>query len=329
MRSSLDRVLVIVSVASALAGCVESFSGSNVQIDFAPGVREEGTFDPPDESYFTLYAVDQITDETGMVTQAFLFAVQEFRIQPAVNLSSPCAIEIEGPYPGLHITAFPTKEREQTGITDPTLPGQNERDVQRVLTADQRLLIAMAYQELKAITGGTSFATYGAIAGACVEDDNTVDPSLIPPANCIGETSNARRLELCRAAWAADPLHYEGTDRSLTAPLNGELYGLVQGTNPSNGAPLGGSGFFVDEVLDFDAYTINWQYADLNGDGQPDYPASVPADQRSPTGFSYLSGLPISITRGVTNVPLSNRSDSTIAGQMSIFADIGDDSVNF
>lgn len=325
MRTRIDGILVSVFAASALAGCVDGFRGSNVQIDFAPTVGPQGA---PDPTYFTLYAVDQVADESGVVTAEYLFAVHDFRIQPAIDLASPCAIELEAPYPGLHISAFPAKEREQTGVTDPTLPGQDERAVERVLTADQRLAAATMMQSIKAVTSA-GFATYPAVATACVEDQAGVDPALIPPANCIGATSNARRLALCQAAWAAAPTRYEGTDRSLTAPLAGEAYGFVQGQNPLTGAPLGGSQMFVDEVLIADAYAINWQYADLDGNGTPDYPASVPAEDRSPTGFGYLSGFPRQVARGVTQVPLVSTTDRTVNANMAIVADLGDDPVQF
>jgi len=331
MRSNLDRRLVILSAATAiaLAGCVDGFGGSNVQIDFSAKVGEAGPQQPPANTYFTLYAVDQIVDATtGAITAEYLFDVQRFSIRSAVDLTSPCAIEVEGPYPGLHISAFAEKEREQTGVADPFLPGQDERSVERVLTADQRMLNAAAMASIKAVTS-TSFAAYPPVAPACVEDMPGVDPSQIPPAGCLGDASAERRLALCQATWATDPLRYEGTDRSLTAPLAGTVYGFVQGQNPVNGATLGGSQIFVDEVLDFDAYAINWQYADLDGDGMPDYPASVPAENRSPTGFPYVSGFPKVKNRGVVTVPMLNRADPSIAAQMAIFADLGEDPVQF
>jgi hypothetical protein len=332
MRSRLDRKLVVVSVVSALAatagGCIDEFSGSNLEIDFAAKTAEPGPYLPPSNTYYTLYAVDQVRDADGNVLQATLFAVQQFRIVPVVDLDSPCAIETVDPYPGLHISQFANKEREQTGVTDPFQEGQDEVLVQRVVTADERVRRAALYEEIKAVTS-SSFLTYPALAPACVEDQPGVDPALIPPADCIGEQSNARRLALCQAAWATDPSRYEGTDRSLTAPIAGTLYGFVQGANPVNGAPLGGVNMFVDEVLAADAYTINWQFADLDGNGQPDYPVDFPESERSPTGVGYLSGVPGQITRGVIDVPMRNIADPAIAAHMSIFSDLADDPVSF
>ena len=78
-------------------------------------------------------------------------------------------------------------------------------------------------------------------------------------------------------------------------------------------------------MLAFDAYAINWQYADLDGNGVPDYP---PAVDPSTTGFSYVYGFPEVQTRGVVNVPMINRADPSIAAQMAIFADLGEDPVH-
>jgi hypothetical protein len=320
------RHVCLLVAAVAVAGCVEGFKGSNVQIDFSARVLEdESPATPPPDTYFTLYAVDQIVDETtNLVTAEYLFDIHRFAIQPAVDLASPCSIDIEGsPYPGLHVTAFPDKEREQTGVTDPFLPGQDERLVQRVVTADARLDNAQLLQEVKAITS-TSITTYPAIGTQCVEEGG--GSTLIPPPTCIGEQSNEVRLAVCRSIWASDPSLFEGNDKSLTAPKNGELYGFVQGQNPINGATLGGSQIFVDEVLYFDAYAINWQYNDRNGDGTPDYPVGV---DPMPAGFPYLAGYPEVRTRGVINVPMTNRDDPSVSAQMAIFPDLGNDPVTF
>jgi hypothetical protein len=329
-RSAHVVLATSIVVGVAVAGCVDGFTGSNVQIDFSARVGELGPQDPPADTYYTLYAVDQIVDAaTGAVTAEHLFEVQRFAIVRAVDLDSPCAIDVEdSPYPGVHVRGFPLKEREVTGVVDPLVQGQDERAVQRVLTADQRLANAGMLQAVKAVAS-TSIAVYPGVAATCVEDDPGVDAALVPPYTCIGTSSNERRLALCRAVWSVDPLLYAGNDKALTVPHSGELYGFVQGQNPVNGAPLGGSQLFVDEVLDFDAYTINWQFNDRDGDGMPDYPATIDPEFRSPTGFPYVSGFPAEATRGVTNVSMVNRLDPSISAQMAIFADLGDDPVNF
>jgi hypothetical protein len=320
------HAFLLAAVAAAAGGCVDGFKGSNVQIDFSARVLAGGPTEPvPPDTFFTLYAVDQVvSEETGLVTAEYLFDVHRFAIQPAVDLSSPCNIDIEGsPYPGLHVTAFPDKEREQTGVTDPLAPGQDEQGVQRVLTADARLEAAEMLQEVKAVTSA-SITEYPALAADCVEAIG--DQNMIPPPTCLGEASNLVRLRVCRGVWASDPLLFEGNDKSLTALKNGELYGFVQGQNPVNGATLGGAQIFVDEVLDFDAYSINFQYNDRDGDGDPDYPPGV---DPVPAGFPYLAGYPEVRTRGVINVPMVNRDDPSISAQMAIFADLGNDPITF
>jgi hypothetical protein len=323
-----SAVLSLAVIIVAAGGCIDGFKGSNVQVDFSARVRQPGPEDPPADTYFTLYAVDQVTDPaTHLVTAEYLFEIQRFAIQPAVDLASPCAIDLEGsPYPGLHVTQFPAKEREATGITDPLDPANDPHDAERVLTADQRLLNAMALQSVLAVTS-PSISTYPPFASACVEQGG--DPAMMPPIDCIEDQSNAARLAVCREVWANDPNLFQGNDKSLTAPDNGVLYGFVQGQNPINGATLGGAQMFVDEVLDFDAYSINWQYNDRDMDGMPDYPPTVPDADKLPTGFPYLAGFPEVRTRGVINVPMVNRADPSISAQMAIFADLGEDPLTF
>jgi hypothetical protein len=332
MGTSFARIVFAASVAAGVAvgGCVDGFEGSNVQIDFSQKIGEDGPLLAPADTYYTLYAVDRVFDETtGVQTAEYLFAVHDFELVDAIDTDSPCAIDIAGsPYPGLHITRFADKEMEQTGVTDPYQQGQDPRSVQRVLTAMQRVTNAIALQTVDAVTS-TSLASYPGVAPGCVEDTPGLDPALIPPASCIGDASNTRRLAVCDAFWTANPLHYEGNDKVLTAPLGGELYGFVQGQNPLNGATLGGSQIFVDEVLDFDAYAINWQFKDHDGDGMPDYPASFPVESRTPTGVPFVSGEPEVRTRGVINVPMQSLADPSISANMAIFADIGNDPVQF
>jgi hypothetical protein len=55
----------------------------------------------------------------------------------------------------------------------------------------------------------------------------------------------------------------------------------------------------------------------------------VPDDEKSSTGFAYVSGLPEQRTRGVINVPMINLGDPSISANMAIFADLGTDPVQF
>jgi hypothetical protein len=341
MGSPYARLLYAI-VAVGLHGCVDDFGGSNVQIDFRPSVpiiAPTGTapaeLQAPPDTYFTLYAVDQIRDDAGTVTQEFLHEVHRFEIRPAVDLDSPCAIEEEGEgddrFPGLHIRGFPDRLRNSLGLAPGEMPDPAVHSadvVTRITTADLRLRNAESMLLIKAVTS-SSVARYPRVAADCVEDVPGVDPTEIPPDNCIGDQSNARRLALCRAAWAAAPLLYEGTDRVLTAPLAGEIYGFVLGSNPTNDAPLGGAGLFVDEVLTADAYTIHYQWKDFDGDGTPDYPASVPAEDRIPTGISYMRGFPERLTRGVTTTELVHPDSANVSARLSIFANLDDDPVQF
>lgn len=345
------RADVIVSfvVAVAAGACVEAFDGSNIQLDLASGVQTNTppgatpqVDQPPENTHYVLYAVDNVyktnpdgtpvVDATGapVIDRAYLFEVKRFAVRPVIDTASPCLIDIEATrFPGIHVTQYAAAVRAQTGITDPFAPNQDYDDVVDVLTADRRVSnLAQLQTTMKAVTSVTDFR-YPAIDDVCATD-GTSDARLIPPPDCTDPASNARRLTLCRALWAANPDWYEGSDKVFTLPLSGAFYGMVEGMNPLNGGFVGGSSFFVDDnLVGLDAYLMNWQYDDLDHDGQPDFPATLPAAERSPTGYVYMQGTPRSVTRGTISVSLAHATNPRITAQMVVFPNLGEDNVNF
>jgi len=118
---------------------------------------------------------------------------------------------------------------------------------------------------------------------------------------------------VCQAAWKADPDLFEGTDRVLTAPLNGVTRGTTLGLNPINMAPVGGAQFFVDNALiDIDAYAI---YVQTDGVDQLDAP--------------LYFGRPTMVTRGVSHIHLTSAMFPQLTSEMAVFADLGEDDVHF
>lgn len=321
----------------SLAGCIDEFQGSNIQIDLAgPTPIQASAFgaavagELPNNIHFTLYAFDESTD-TGGGTVGRLFEVQKFEIHRIVDLESPCFIDVGDhvPIPGLHVSKYAEEIAARKGIPDIANPpaSATEEDIIDVATAIQRQRnVAAMYSELgpKAVTSASP-GGYGAVAADCSDTNG------IPPPECTDEASNQRRLEMCTAAWESDELLFEGTDRVLTAPLNGITYGMVVGMNPVNFAPIGGAGFFVEEVLhDFDGFAVYWQYDDANNDGSPDYPPTVPDDERAPLGKLFLFGRPDKhITRGVIHTHMTNLESPAITAELAIFANIGEDDVHF
>ncbi|MBK9034405.1 MAG: hypothetical protein IPL61_24585 [Myxococcales bacterium] len=340
--------MLLVAVVGA-TGCVEAFDGSNVQLDLASGVQTNtrpggvpAPDQPPENTHYVLYAADLVyqtnadgtivIDASGdpVVDRSYLFEVQEFMVRSVIDTSSPCLIDLEDTrFPGIHVTQYAAAVRTATGITDPFAPNQNRDDVIDVLTADRR--VANLPQVEGALKVVSSFANYRypAIGTACVGQPGA-DPLLVPPPTCVDAASNAQRLALCKRAWADNPDWYEGSDKVFTLPLNGRFFGMVEGMNPVNQGFVGGSSFFVHQnLVGLDAYLLNWQYDDLDHNGAPDFPASVPMDQRSDTGYLYMQGRPKSVVRGVTTVPMYHATNPRIAATMVIFPNLGDDSVHF
>jgi hypothetical protein len=169
-----------------------------------------------------------------------------------------------------------------------------------------------------------SVTTYPAVAADCNGPDGK-----IPPPTCTDETSNARRLAACQDIWHGDPLLFEGTDRVLTAPLNGTTHGFVDGQNPINLSLVGGAQFYVTTALGgTDAYAVYWQFDDANGDGMPDVPDPSPPGTTA-LGTLVFFGHPQMITRGVEHVHLTSPLSPILTAEMAIFVDLGDDNVQF
>jgi hypothetical protein len=317
-----------------LAGCIDEFRGSNVQIDLSTSTPVQasvgitpGPDQLPDNIFFTLYAFEQ--DDASGKPLGRLFAIETFEIHRIVDLASPCFIDVgeHVPFPGLHVSQYADQVMMANGFTSMTPPaGATETQKIDVATAlqRQRNVNALAGDEGLKVLSDASNGGYPAVAADCN------DTTKIPPPTCTDAASNARRLAMCTEAWSHDPDFFEGTDRVLTVPLNGTTHGMVTGMNPVNFAPVGGAQFFVDEALDdFQGFALYWQYDDANHDGMPDYPASLPMSERHELGTQMLYGKPEAPTRGVIHVHMTNFNDPALTGELAIFANVDDDEVHF
>lgn len=308
------RSIAIVSCALALAGCIDGFRGSNVQLDLGPGTPVQAPVgaapaanEIPANSHFTLYAFE------GDAKVGRLFALQTFEIHHIVDLTSPCFIDVGAnvPHPGLHVSQYAKMIEQDTGIPDPTKPpaGASAAAETEAATALQRQMnvALLAGAGGLDVVSSASTATYPAVAADCSGGPG------IPPPMCTDAASNQRRLAACEAAWHAAPDYFEGTDRVLTAPLSGTTHGMVDGSNPINLAPVGGAQFFVDsELAGFDGYAIYWQQ-----DGMPD------------PGNLLLFGTATTPSRDVMHVHMTSPGTPGLTAELAIFANVDQDSVHF
>lgn len=306
--------LALIAFVYVGTGCVDGFRGSNVQIDLSPataaqasqGATPSATQLPANSSY-KLFAIQRTVDRDR------LFELQQFEVHMIVDLTSPCFIDVGAhvPHPGLHVSQFATKISEDTGIPDFRNPPATATEKQKIdaTTAAQRMINIAALggpMGMKAVTSAST-STYGGVAADCT------DTSKIPPPMCTDDDSNARRLAMCQAAWDADPALWEGTDRVFTTPLAGTTFGMVDGLNPINSAPVGGAPFFVNASLEnIDAFAL---YAVPDGgDG---------------TLVLYGLATEATVTRGVRHVSLTSQSNPALSAQLAIISDLDEDSVHF
>ncbi|HWO20703.1 MAG TPA: hypothetical protein VNO30_18175 [Kofleriaceae bacterium] len=296
-------------------GCVEGFDGSNVQIDLNPATPPQAPIGRMPQGrefatngHFRLYGIHEVASGDA------LFELRRFEIHRVVDLTSPCFIDAgpNVPFPGLHVSQYALKMSERTGITDVMAPPAGATMEQQIeqATAVQRMrnVEALAGDTGIKVVTSASESVYPPVDAACGGGG-------LPPPACIDEPSNQRRLELCQDAWTKDPLLFEGTDRVLTAPLNGTTFGFVAGLNPVSPVPVGGAQLFVEDALDrVDEYAIYFQI-----DGQTD------------PGMLFLAGRPqAGATRGVTHVHLdSPLFPGIVTAELAIFADLDEDDVHF
>ena len=269
-----------------------------------------GAGEQPANTHYSLFSIQEDA------TADRLFEIDRFEIHYLVDTTSPCFIDVgeNVPHAGLHVTQYAKKIAEDTGIVDIANPPATATEQQKILmaTALQRM------QNVAALAGATglpikvvtsvSTTAYPAVAAACGGPAEQ-----LPPPTCTDDASNAQRLALCQATWRSDANLFEGTDRVLTAPLNGVTRGMLVGRNPINMAPVGGAQFFVDEALDdVDAYAI---YTQVDGNDDP--------------GTQVYFGKPTRPTRGVRHVHLVSPLNPMLTAEMAVFADLGEDDVHF
>lgn len=315
----------VAAAALALAGCVSGFEGANVQLDLSPAtpVQANALTAPamgelPAATHFTLYAIQEQTPP-DMTPQDQLFEVVRFEVHHIVDPSSPCFIDVGDhvPYPGLHVTQFAKRIQQDTGIVDPAHPpaGATQPQIEAVATALARMAKIAAITGPGGLVAVTSASTtaYPALAADCSGAEGQ-----IPPPQCMDDPSNQRRLQLCQQTWKRDGRLWEGTDRVLTAPLNGTTFGLLLNPmTPGIGAPVGGAQIFVDSALvGVDAYAIYFQ-------------ADSPPPGMDGPGTQLYFGRPTMPTRGVSHVHLVSPINPALTAELAVFADLGQDDVHF
>lgn len=303
-------------IVLTLPACVDGFRGANVQLDLSPGTPLQASAyaaprpgELPANVHYRLYAIQRDAVQDRM------FELQRFEVHAVVDLQSPCFIDVgeHVPYPGIHVTRFADQVEADTGIVDITMPPADSTEAEQIqmATALQRRsnIEALAGARGLRVVTSASAGSYPAVAADCDGPDDQ-----IPPIECTDDDANARRLAVCQGAWTSDRDYYEGTDRVLTAPLNGIAAGMVVGLNPINLAPVGGAQFFVDEALnDIDAYALYTQV-----DGTEDEPGSL-----------LLYGEPTTPTRGVVHVHMMSPSIQALTAELAIFVDLAEDDVGF
>jgi hypothetical protein len=303
----LTNVAWSLGCALVCAACVNNFEGSKIELLLHGGVDVPGdpaaNGRPPSDTHYEMWVV---RDQSA-------FHIADFEIHPVISSADPCFIEEPGArFAGLHSTQIKNKlvAVATDGGRTPTAQDATDIEIAKVRVSYQPQLEA-ALKVFTAHEPGLTQATITAL---------TAD---VPAANRIDDASNAERLAKCQAIWRQHPGYYVATDKVLTIPLNGTYYGIVEGTDPRNMALLNGGSIDVPASFPkFDVLRISWDWNDPNDPRKANYPPSS-------TGHYYMAGVPVMIVRGVINVSMVNEDFGRIAGEASIYTDLGRDDVHF
>jgi len=215
-------------------------------------------------------------------------------------------------FPGLHVSQFAAQVAIDTGIPDFRNPPPEATEEQKIdaATAAQRMANIGALgggSGIKVVTSHST-ANYPMVAADC--DQRRPPARDVRRARC--ESAPAR----CVPGGVDLGQHVVGgTDRILTSPLAGTTFGLVDGMNPINLAPVGGAQFFVDEDLTgMDAFAIYWQFDDTPG------PGTLLALRNT--------ARPVSDARRDA-CRAREPTAGALSADLAIFADLGQDETNF
>jgi hypothetical protein len=300
-------VVVVILGGALLSACVDNFNGSVIELYLHGGVQvpgdDPGGFGrPPSDTHYEIY----------VGKDSSVFHVIDFDIRPVIDMANPCFIEEAGArFAGLHSTQIVAKTID-AAMADGTVDDVEAGDIANAMTRFANMGLLQA--SLKALTLHEAGLTNAVL------DDLL---QTVPPADMTDDATNAQRLAVCQAIWRKHPGDYVGTDKVLSVPLNGVYYGLVQATDPRNGSFLGGGSVDSSLALDaFDSFRVNWNWNDPADARKANYPPST-------IGYHYMAGKPVQRERGVTNVSIVNDDFTQIAGDVSIFTNLGEDDVHF
>jgi hypothetical protein len=328
MRSP-GRLLPLAAAALCTTSCVQVFEGSWIEVVFSnttplPG-EGAGRTRVPAGTHFELWATSG-----GGLRRIF-----QFRIVPQLDSTFPCFIENEeAKFPGLHITQIFERvngdERMDPQGVAGTNDGLSQAQVDRITDAqrreERRVLVEGG---VKAIVGYDPTVTPAVIADlrARVADQAEITD--------VSDAANAVRFNLCEEFFDEHPRFYVGFDSVFSLPLNGEWYGVVEGSDPRTSAPLGGAGWAVPANLEnIDGLSVRWDFDDPNTRTQPGvlcYFDQSEGAQCPPSdiGYYYMSGEPRVLSRRALRVSMRNLNFTGPSAEVAIFPSLGEDEVQF
>jgi hypothetical protein len=322
-KGRIRRLVPLAAFALSASACVSNYDGSWLEFVLGQGVQvPQGEFlgdgQPPRNTHYEMWVVSGNT--------AFHLDGGDFQVVPVIDTKFPCFMEDDDArYPGLQSSQVYNRLLQDL-VPDPQQ------------TPSQAVLDILADGKARIDNQGK----IEPVLKSVVLYDPTVTPDVlsalaadVPAVDAIDDASNAMRRTKCKAFYKAHPNFYVGNDKVFSLPQNGFWYGMVAGSDPRNAAPVGGAGLSVALTFkQFDEFWINWQFNDpndplINCANPGDCPAGHVGYGPAPTGYHYLAGKPQDRTRGVINVPMTNREFGTISAEMAIFPGIQNDDVHF
>lgn len=320
----LMRLAASLMFGALSVGCVEPFEGSHIEMLLRGGTQVAGdpggNARPPSDTHYEIWV-----QHAGLAFHLF-----DFNVFTVIDRANPCFIEDSASrYPGLHSTMILEKELFEAGAPNDVSPEEAG------IIADAQTRVVNQESLERELKGVTSHQPVLRVSGMVVAypDLYAALGAVVPAPEMIDDASNAARATACQAFFDENPDFYVGNDKVFSLPLNGKLYGMVDGVDPRNSAFVGGAGFDVPQTFrEFDSLMINWQFNDPDDPRATSFgpcPMRMPGEPCSPIGYHYMAGVPQNRTRRVITIPVRNTDFGNLTGDVAVYPGIDDDQVQF
>ncbi len=331
---------------------METFDGSRIEMNINPGVgvtHESLVLPTPgllpgDPGYFSHYEMYAVISGWGHLR------LKNFLIQPAAQTRSPCLQFIPDRFRHVRLSDEELDKRVCEDYVErndePTLRELVQYiNMQRFDALRTNLFASVSVAPTEQTNDSTAFNGYNHlyaydIAGMTEWPDSLFyDATIEDPLEKLN-WCNLRKDEVEAFCKELHPDFFIASVIQMTLPLNGRLYGVLDGNDPRTGGPIGGislisegklnnlTGIFIVKEKDTERLSAE----NINKNLPPGETGQVVliADEGDPvTGEGRIGSIDRTSRRGVVHIVMVNPMGSSLRAMLSIFNDLDRDPIQF